>query len=56
MVELTLVTVGAVESTTNALLAPSEPALPGVERVSVAAFPAVSAIVPPLSVRLEANT
>ena len=56
MVELTLVTVGAVESTTNALLAPSEPALPGVGRVSVAALPAASAIVPALSARLEAET
>ena len=37
---------GITPSTTSALLAPSELLAPGVARVKVAAFPALSAIVP----------
>ena len=44
--ELTPLTVGAVVSTTNALLLPSEFAAPGEASVRVAAFPAASFIVP----------
>src|SRR5260370_1256729 len=42
-----LVAVGATPSMTRFLLAPSEPAVPGVARVSVALFVAASLIVPP---------
>ena len=44
---VTLETVGATVSTTRFLLAPREVAAPGEARVRSAAFPAVSAIVPP---------
>ncbi len=49
VVVLTLKTVGAVVSTTIALLKSSEPAAPGEARVNTASFPAASRIVlPPL--------
>ena len=48
VLEVTLVTVGAVVSTMSALLAASDPAPPGLTRVRVAALPTVSVIVPAL--------
>ena len=48
-----LLIVGGVVSTMRALFAPSEPAAPGLTSVRVAAFVAVSLIVPPFSVRAE---
>ena len=53
VVEVTLVTVGAVVSMTMFLLAPSEPRAPGVGSVRVALLVAASLIVPPLSVRAD---
>ena len=43
---MTFVTVGTVVSTINALLLPKELLAPGLAKVSVAAFPAASLIVP----------
>ncbi|NBT20422.1 MAG: hypothetical protein EBT00_16875 [Proteobacteria bacterium] len=45
----TEVTVGAVVSMTSALALPSDPEAPGLASVRVAALPAASLIVPPLS-------
>ncbi len=47
LVEVTLVTVGAVVSMIIALLAPSELVAPGDAKVNVALFPTASCIVPP---------
>ena len=49
--EVTLLTVGALVSITRFLFAPSEPALPGVGRVSEALFVAASRIVEPFRAR-----
>ena len=49
VVEVTLETVGTTPSITKALLAPREPEAPGDAKVSVAALPAKSLIVPLLS-------
>ena len=49
LVDVTFVTSGAAVSITSALFAPSEPAAPGADSVSVALFPAPSRIVPPAS-------
>jgi hypothetical protein len=46
-------TFGARVSTTSALFAPSEPAVPGAIRVSEALLPAASLMVPPASARAE---
>ena len=48
-----MVTVGAVVSTTSPLLAPSDPAAPGLARVRVPLFPTESLIVPPLRANAE---
>jgi hypothetical protein len=48
VLEVTLVTVGAVVSTMSALLAAREPAPPGLARVREAALPTPSLIVPAL--------
>ena len=55
LVEETVATAGAVVSMTRSLLAPSEPAAPGDASVRTAAFPAPSAIVPPLSASAEVD-
>ncbi len=49
--EVLRVAVGAVVSTTKFLLAPSEPAVPGAARASVASLAATSRIVPLFRVR-----
>lgn len=51
MFDVTLVTVAGVVSITSALFAPRELVAPGVGSVSIAAFPAVSLMVPPFSTR-----
>ena len=53
VLEVTFVTVGPVVSITMALFAPRELAAPGDGNVNVALLPAVSLIVPPLSVKAD---
>ena len=51
LVVLVIVIVGGVVSTTNALLAPREPAAPGLAKVRVASLDAASLIVPEFSAK-----
>ena len=55
LVDVTFVTAGAAPSITNALFAPSEPAAPGADSVSVASLLAPSWIVPPASASAAAS-
>ena len=55
VLEVTLVTVGTVVSTTISLFAPREPAVPGLTRVTVAALPTVSLMLPPLRANAEVD-
>ena len=56
LVDVTFVTSGAAVSIIKTLFAPSEPAVPGAGRVSVASLPPPSWIVPPPSASALAST
>jgi hypothetical protein len=53
VLEVTFVTVGAVVSTTSALLNPRDPDVPGDASERVLAFPTASLIAPPFNVSAD---